>query len=332
MVSESSKSFKYKCPGSLMIMGEHAVLHGKPAIVASINKYLEVTLELLPKDRNHDSRITIKTALEQAISYTEELSKITIVKPLDYILAVITHFKPELAKFDFNYQFTVNSQINHKMGLGSSAAITVATIAVILDFLEQDLDKYKILAIGKEILLKVQGSGSGADLAASLFTGVLWYEMQPAKIERLIDNLPLIVVYSGYKLSTANVIARVNQAMANNNYNIHYSLLFDLIANLVCLAKHSILKQNWHELGQLFNIHYGLQEALAVSDQNLSNIVYKLRSYSNILGAKISGSGLGDCVIGLCENMDSINLHNIQQELTENSHAADYLPVVLDVI
>lgn len=322
MASELYKTLKYKCPGSLMIMGEHAVLHGKPAIVASINQYLEVKLDV--SSINNTAAlltvplVTIETTLDSPISYTQELDKITIVKPLDYILAVIQYFQPQLAKLACNYKFTVTSEINHQMGLGSSAAIIIATIHVILDFLDQDLDKYKILEIGKQILLQVQGSGSGADLAASLCRGVLWYEMEPIKVEKLHETLPLVAVYSGYKLSTASVIAKINRAMSSTAQNSHYSQIFNLIADLVYCAKDCIVNENWTELGQLFNMHYGLQEALGVSDENLSKIVYQLKSHPSIVGAKISGSGLGDCVIGL--GITEEMLEDIKSLLNINMH------------
>ena len=47
------------------------------------------------------------------------------------------------------------------------------------------------------------------------------------------------------------------------------------------------------------DLHQGLQDALGVSNLILSNIIFKLREMRGIKGAKISGSGLGDCVIAL---------------------------------
>jgi mevalonate kinase len=46
-------------------------------------------------------------------------------------------------------------------------------------------------------------------------------------------------------------------------------------------------------------MYQGLMDALGVNDLALSDIIYSLRKSEVILGAKISGSGLGDCVIAL---------------------------------
>jgi len=42
-------------------------------------------------------------------------------------------------------------------------------------------------------------------------------------------------------------------------------------------------------------------DALGVNDATLSEMIWRLRAQPTILGAKISGSGLGDCVLGLGE-------------------------------
>ena len=47
------------------------------------------------------------------------------------------------------------------------------------------------------------------------------------------------------------------------------------------------------------DVNYDLQEALGVSNEILAELVFALRKFKHISGAKISGSGLGDCVIAL---------------------------------
>ncbi len=56
---------------------------------------------------------------------------------------------------------------------------------------------------------------------------------------------------------------------------------------------------DWSQLGQLMNLYQGLMDALGVNDATLSEMIWRLRAQPGILGAKISGSGLGDCVLEL---------------------------------
>ena len=47
------------------------------------------------------------------------------------------------------------------------------------------------------------------------------------------------------------------------------------------------------------NHYHGLLDALGVCDKTLATIVYTLRQQAAVLGAKISGAGLGDCILAL---------------------------------
>lgn len=322
--SKSYKSFQASSPGSLMIMGEHAVLHGQPAIVSAINKYLEVELRVLRIGSFHDvvkpaintsdvanntvnkdkPSVQVKAWLPNEIIHEFDLAQLEIISPLEYVLSVIEYFKLDLAQHQFDYQFIIKSDINHTMGLGSSAAVTIAMIRTLVDFItemsgKQKISDLEILKIGKKIIKKIQGAGSGADLAASLFGGVLWYEMQDVKVQKIAEKIPIIAVYSGYKLSTKNVIAKIAAATDSSAKNQIYQKIFELIGVLTLEAKICIQSQDWEGLGQLFNMHYGLQEALELSDANIAQLIYSLKSHEHISGAKISGSGLGDCVIGI---------------------------------
>ena len=306
MVLESyKKNYAATCPGSLMILGEHAVLHGSPCVVAAIDKSLTVNLQLQSK-KKHIPRVIIDSDinLNHQISFYLDQAKFigdrVEYKKYRYVLAVIHYFKIELSQLDFDFNFTITSDINPTMGLGSSAAVTCACIAVILDLLDQNVDKQKILKIGYEIINQVQGKGSGADLAASIYGGVISYQVLDHQVQVITDELPLCVVYSGYKLSTQEVIRKVALSInKNGDVGDVYCSIFALITKIVMLGINHLKNKNWPELGRLFNMHYGLQESLGTSDTVLANIVHTLRSQEFILGAKISGSGLGDCVIGL---------------------------------
>ncbi|MBP9722007.1 MAG: hypothetical protein KBD64_02480, partial [Gammaproteobacteria bacterium] len=62
MASEFYKKITASCPGSLMIMGEHAVLDGSSAVVAAIDKYLTVELTVESKvNADKSSNFTIRT-------------------------------------------------------------------------------------------------------------------------------------------------------------------------------------------------------------------------------------------------------------------------------
>ena len=281
-------SYKVSVPGSLMLFGEHAVLHNKQAIAAAINHYIKVSL--IPSS---DSNIRIISSTFD--NHTVALGKFKITKPYDYVLTAISQY---LKKIKRGFTLNICSDFPANIGFGSSAAVTVATLGVLNLWLNQKpIDLMKLYQQAVKVVRLVQGFGSGADVAASVFGGIIAYKMQPVSIKKLNNVLPLVAVYSGKKVSTTKVVAKVEQS-----YKRFPAVFSDLYNAMDCCAKEAIdaiENKQWLRLGMLMNIHQGLQDALGVNNKMLSELIFSLRDKKNIYGAKISGSGLGDCVIAL---------------------------------
>jgi len=109
----------------------------------------------------------------------------------------------------------------------------------------------------------------------------------------------LAVVYAGYKTPTAEVIARVNAARRAQPEWFHQC--FEAIDVCVREAATAWRRGDWSAVGRAMNENQRWMEEMGVCDDTLSTLIAALRAQSNVLGAKISGSGLGDCVIGLGE-------------------------------
>lgn len=286
-----SKSYKVSAPGSLMLFGEHAVLQRKHALVGAIDK--RITVELIPRD---DQIIKIDSNSLGTLELTlDHSTPIEIKEPFQFVLQAINQLCDKLPS-GFNLQIT--SEFSHQVGLGSSAAVTVATLAALKLWLEQkELDLMQLFFAGKEVINLVQGVGSGADVAASVFGGVVAYRTTPLLIERIATALPLVTVYSGNKLATKTVVLQVDR-LRSKHINI-FENLYDTIDRCAVEAVDAIKAEDWEKLGDIMDIHQGLQDALGVNNKTLANIIFALRKHKAILGAKISGSGLGDCVIAL---------------------------------
>lgn len=281
-----SKSYKASAPGSLMLCGEHAVLRGSFAIVCAMDKYITVTLT--PRT---DNLIDIHSALGQ---HQCNLKVIKIVKPFQFVLTAILQYQKSLF---CGFDLEIKSDFTDQIGLGSSAAVTVATVSVLAKWLQQETAPLQLFKTAKKIILQVQGVGSGADVAASVFHGTIAYKIQPLTIKKLAHNPALTVIYSGSKTPTVEVIQKVNASQ--KKYPKKFTKIFAAINNCTAAAVETINAANWPQLGELMNIHQGLQEEMGTSNAKLKKIINDLRQQPNIFGAKISGSGLGDCVIGL---------------------------------
>lgn len=276
-------------PGSLMLLGEHAVLYGKPAIVCAIDQRITVTLT-----PQNDRNIFLQSDLHGELSVS--LDSITVQAPFQYVLQAIAHCRLKIRQ---GFHLHIASSFSDQIGFGSSAAVTVATLAAIYAWLSITISPLELVRQGRQIIQTVQGRGSGADVAASVYGGIVNYLALPVTVEKLLFTHPLVAIYSGYKTKTADVIAEVQARFAN--YPSLFRKLAEAIGQCTLDGTHAIRQQQWDVFGQMMTIQQGLMSSLGVNTRILQAIVDDLLAQPTILGAKISGAGLGDCVIGLGE-------------------------------
>jgi mevalonate kinase len=143
----------------------------------------------------------------------------------------------------------------------------------------------------------VQGVGSGADVAASVLGGMVAFHSQPLMAEKLPSIYPLTVLYSGFKTTTVDAIKQVQTRFAE------HTGLFKSICNAIgeCALEgiQFARKSLWDKLGTTMSIQQGMMASLGVNMPLLQTMIDDLKNGNDIKGAKISGSGLGDCVVGL---------------------------------
>lgn len=279
-------------PGSLMLLGEYGVLYGKSALVCAVNQRIHVTLT--PRT---DDVIFIRSHLG---NHQTTLTHLTVEKPFQFVLATIKHYQGVI---HHGFDLDIKSDFSHQVGLGSSAAVTVATLAVLLKWLNIKLTSNDMIRLGRNIVRDVQGVGSGADIAASVMGGMVAFHSQPLMAEKLPLLYPLTVLYSGFKTATVDAIRQVQTQFAE-----HAGLFKSLCNAIGECAQEGIQfarKAKWDKLGVTMDRQQGLLTALGVNLPVLQSLVDELRQGNGIIGAKISGSGLGDCVVGLGE-MESL--------------------------
>lgn len=288
------KCYKAIVPGSLMLFGEHAVLFGKTALVSAIDKYITVALILRDDDVIHIKSLALG-------EYVSNLRELDVVDDFKFVLTAI---KSNLADLKCGFDLLIESDFSHTVGFGSSAAVTVATVAVLRYAVDGAApDEMQLFQEAFRVVQHVQQVGSGADVAASVFGGVLAYRRDcksligDLSIKKLSNLIPLTVVYSGCKVKTPIVIKQVQEL--RSKHLLIFDHIYELFEQCVVEAERAIENLDLERLGELMNIHQGLQDAIGVNNSRLAELIFALRGRKEIKGAKISGAGLGDCVIGL---------------------------------
>ena len=148
-----------------------------------------------------------------------------------------------------------------------------------------------------QIVLDVQGTGSGFDLAAAAYGGTLEFVKGGKVIELFsLHNFPLIVAYSGIKADTPSIVKELAKRYQNNPDKT--DMIFKQIADITNQAKQTLSKEDFYKTGLLMNENHRQLQHLGVSTEKLDRMV-EAAVVAGAYGAKLSGAGGGDCIICL---------------------------------
>ena len=276
-------------PGSLMVSGEHAVVYGAPAIVCAVAARARIHLR-----SRTDRRIFIHSALAD---HATDLDTLADHPKLRFILAALRQVPPVCG-----LELDIVSDIDPTLGLGSSAAVT-ATLTALLARLRGDaFDLLALHQAAHRTILAVQKRGSGADLAASLAGGMVAYtpttDTAPARISVLpLPPTGLSLRYAGYKTPTAEVLAQIAARAAADPQR--YQDLYARMGENSAATIAAIERDDWPDAYRLLNGYQTLMAALGVCDA--VQAVHLATAYPYAHAVKISGSGLGDCILAFAD-------------------------------
>ncbi len=297
---------KVSAPGKLILFGEHAVLYHRPCLVAAVSQRLFLEVEKIKKNA------LLISAPEMKISnFTLPLEKLEKEpKELRFLVRAIKNFFKRY-QLHSGLKIKTKSQFKPEYGLGSSSAVTVCTIGALAELFGIKMEKKEIFDLAYQTILEIQKIGSGFDIASALFGGIIYFVTGGKKIEKLkVKDLPLIVAYTGFKVSTPEIVKKVKREMEKNPK--YYENLYNQIEKIVEKAKREIEKANWPKVGKLMlanqeilrkfkvpSLRYGLSSEVI---ERLIKACQKAGAY----GAKLSGGGLGDCIVALGEKKKEI--------------------------
>ena len=199
-----------------------------------------------------------------------------------------------------------------KLGLGSSAALTVALVQGLLAHLNPKDDRItnplKLFRLAEKIHYTAQGKkGSGIDIAASCFGGIIHFQKISVRNKpsfKIVsagvpENLLILPVWTGISASTADLVKQVND-FRKRNANRYEKIIRNLsdISQLACQA---FLNKEVHTyLNYCGNYYQKLKELGKASQVNIiSDVHQKLWSIANDTGAYYKPSGAGGGDIGL---------------------------------
>jgi mevalonate kinase len=277
-------------PGKVILLGEHAVVFGQPAIAVAIDQRLQCSIT--PSDT-----FTLNG---------HPLNERTHA----YVSAAATRFwnGGPLA-------IETSSEFPSGSGLGSSAAVSVAALGAI-ESMQGGLDAKKVAHDAFEIESMVQGRASPIDTSTSAHGGGIFvnavkgddFIWELAKDTRHWDihhcdvpRLNLVVGFTGISSATGPLVAKVKRFADRSRFAIE---VIEEIGQLTIEGREALRRNDPVKLGSLMTRDQKLLAILGVSCPALDDLIDASLPLS--YGAKLTGAGGGGSMVALTDRPEQV--------------------------
>ena len=254
--------------GKIILLGEHGVVYGRHALALPVPDAVHITLE-------------------RADDLEHEL-------PDEYV----TRLLDELGVEQRAWRIHVESRLPLGKGLGSSAAIAVATARAFDRKLGLGLDDTHINDVAFEVEKLAHGTPSGIDNTLATYAAPMLFSNKDGLRFDVIEPsgaAPVLVAWGDETGKTSELVAGVRE----RHEQAGFDAIFDEMDRLSRDGARLLAAGDWEKLGALMNICHGLLNAIGVSTPGLERMVTLARQ-SGAVGAKLTGAGGGGSIVALC--------------------------------
>jgi mevalonate kinase len=273
-------------PGKTILFGEHAVVFGKPALALAIDLRMTTTVS-----RSDEYLVNGRPMKKQHHEYiSAALDEAWDGPPVE---------------------ITTRSRIPSGSGLGSSAAVTVSSVAALL----AERGRFQPEAVARksfEVELRVQGGASPTDTSTSCNghgvlvspdrgEGFLWRIERGGRAwcihHRDVPPLTMVVGHTGIHASTGPLVAKVRKLVESDR---DAARAVDRIGEIALEGAEALAKSDKVRAGRLMSENHALLNALGVGHPMLDAAVGACAGVS--YGAKLTGAGGGGSMIALTDD------------------------------
>ena len=294
-------------PGKIVLCGEYAVLDGAPAIVIAVDRRASVRISE-SKTGSHvvacsgydDGQYPFELNDEYEFAWTSASPDFSLLEQLWQSTSGPT--SPELSIL-LDTESLFDPLSGRKLGLGSSAALSVALLAAFASFDEKSTDLDEAVAIHRLIQ---GGRGSGIDVAAAICGGVTEYRMGETAYARRLDwpaMLEYAVLWSGSSSSTEQKIAAFDRSTERHDSRDQLATASAEIVAAWPAAEIDDLISMFSEYTQTL-IQFSNDHDLGVFDGGHSELVTLAADHGVVY--KPCGAGGGDVGIVLSANRRAV--------------------------
>ncbi|KXB02585.1 hypothetical protein AKJ43_01490 [candidate division MSBL1 archaeon SCGC-AAA261D19] len=283
-------------PGQIFLFGEHAVVYGQMALATTIGKYTGVRGKVRSDKRFKVSSkgvgklsgkvgklgdrwlIRSKTGDVEKLNYVTKATELTF----DYI------GKGKGLTLQIESDFPISS------GLGSSSAVTVATIAAASKSLGETLSKEEVSELAFDTEMAVQGAASKTGVMAATYGNFIKVVGDRVEHVQNFPRLSILIGYTGVYARTPELI-KVVKELKGSHPEI-FELALEVIGEITRLGATALKQRDFKKAGTFMNINQTFLELLGASSPELRRLI-SAALQAGALGAKLTGAGGGGSMI-----------------------------------
>lgn len=271
-----------KSHSKIILIGEHSVVYGYPAIAIPLKK------------------IEIECAIEEAKSnfFYDETDTLSVA-----IFTALKYLKKENAKI----KYKITSQIPQKRGMGSSAAVSIAAIRAIFNYFRENLEDELLEKLVNTAEIVAHKTPSGLDAKTCLSDKAIRFVKNKgfSYIDLNLDAY-LVIADTGIYGNTGEAIQNVKNLGSKAELSLKkLGRLTDEMTRILTgnIENKEEKIKKISKIGEIMTTANTELGKLNITIEK-TELFVKTAIENGAAGAKISGGGLGGCVIALAENLE----------------------------
>ena len=275
-----------KSHSKIILIGEHSVVYGYPAIAIPLKKIeIECAIEEAKSNFFYDETDTLSVAIFTALKY--------------------------LKKENVKIKYKITSQIPQKRGMGSSAAVSIAAIRAIFNYFGENLEDELLEKLVNTAEIVAHKTPSGLDAKTCLSDKAIRFVKNKgfSYIDLNLDAY-LVIADTGIYGNTGEAIQNVKNLGDKAELSLKkLGRLTDEMTRILTgnieNKEEKIRREKISKIGEIMTAANTELGKLNITIEK-TELFVKTAIENGAAGAKISGGGLGGCVIALAKNLDIV--------------------------
>ena len=283
--------FRSSAPAKIILVGEHAVVYGMPAIAAPIQ-----SLRAYACAGPSDTALSIRSVeLDKRVAIDAPVPDDSARAMQRLLQITCDYFGVRKPTGDL----VIRSDIPFAAGLGSGAAVSAAAIRALASLFGRRIPNEDLNQLVFEMEKIHHGTPSGIDNTVVVYERPVYFErgkdLDLLTVER---SCRIVIADTGCATMTRDAVGRIRQRYNQRQSDTQEAFLS--IGQVARDARHALESGKQRRLGALMSENHRLLRHLGISSPELDKLV-DASIAAGAMGAKLSGGGMGGNIIALVD-------------------------------